>query len=197
MTHTYRDPDVLSFRLWHLSFFLFVPIFLFAPLALGWVPLTKGAVLFAALGSIPFLLTPYFVYRSQYYGRCSEIRLSDDGTCELETKRRVIRLHVNQIWSVQFSPEGDESRESYTIRYEGGKLHVDKRMNDFPDLLTRLKGLNPAVDLTTFPAEVWPGLGGRAAEPPGLLRGFVQRLLFPLIVIVLLVSLASHTLLGK
>jgi hypothetical protein len=116
MIHTYRDPDVLSFRLWHLSFFLFVPIFLFAPLALGWVPFTKGAVLFAALGGIPFLLAPYFFYRSQYYGRCSEIRLSDDGTCELETKRRVIRLHVNQIRSVQFSPEGDESRESYTIR---------------------------------------------------------------------------------
>jgi hypothetical protein len=197
MTRTYRDPDVVRFRFWYLSFFLLVPIFSVAQLALGWVPFTKGAVLVAALGSIAFLLTSYYLYRFVYYGRCSEIRLSDDGTCELETKRRVIRVHVNQIRSVRFSPAGDESSESYTIRYEGGKLHVDKRMSDFPDFLTRLKGLNPAVDLTSFPAEVWPGLGGRAADPPGPLRSFVQRLLFPLIVIVLLVSLASHTLLGK
>ena len=127
-----------------------------------------------------------------YHGKCSAIRLSDDGTCELETKRRVIRLHVNQIRSVRFSPAGDESSESYSIRYEGGKLHVDKRMADFADFLSRLKALNPAVDLTTFP-EGWPGLGRQASETPGPLR----RLLFPLIVIVLLVSLASHTLLGK
>jgi hypothetical protein len=32
---------------------------------------------------------------------CGEILLGDDGTCELETKRRVIRLHVNEIRSVQ------------------------------------------------------------------------------------------------
>jgi hypothetical protein len=196
MTHTYRDPDVPTFRLWHLSFFLVFPIFSFAPLALGGVPFTKDALLFAALGSIPLLIA-WFAYRSEYHGKCSEIRLSDDGTCELETTRRVIRLHVNQIRSVRFSPAGDESSESYTIRYEGGKLHVDKRMSDFPDFLTRLKGLNPAVDLSTFVAEAWPGLGGRASENPGPLGHFVRRLLFPLIVIVLLVSLASHTLLGK
>lgn len=34
------------------------------------------------------------------------------------------------------------------------------RMGDFPDFLTRLRGLNPAVDLTSFPA-AWPDLGGR------------------------------------
>lgn len=191
MTHTYRDPDVPSFRLWHLSFFLLFPIFSVAPLALGAVPVTKDALLFAAVGTIPLLIA-YFAYRSEYHGKCSEIRLSDDGTCELETKRRVIRLHVNQIRSVRFSPASDESSESYTIRYEGGKLHVDKRMSNFPDFLTRLKGLNPAVDLTSFPA-AWPDLGERGSENPGPLR----RLLFPLIVIVLLVSLASHTLLGK
>jgi hypothetical protein len=66
-----------------------------------------------------------------------------------------------------------------TIRYEGGKLHVDKRMSDLADFLTRLKALNPAVDLTTFPAEAWPDLGGRAAKTPGSLRSFVQRLLSP------------------
>jgi hypothetical protein len=52
-------------------------------------------------------------------------------------------------------------------------------MSDLADFLTRLKALNPAVDLTTFPAEAWPDLGGRAAKTPGSLRSFVQRLLSP------------------
>src|SRR5262245_61693240 len=31
---------------------------------------------------------------------CREIRLSDDGICEFETRRRSTRLHVNEIRSV-------------------------------------------------------------------------------------------------
>src|SRR6266498_2532198 len=84
-----------------------------------------GAVLFV-------LIHQYVVYRHHHYGTCSEIRLSDEGICELETKRRV-------------------------IRQQGGKLAVNEEMTAFADFLSRLKALNPAVDLTSFPADTWPG----------------------------------------
>jgi hypothetical protein len=45
--------------------------------------------------------------------------LGDDGTCELETPRRSIRVDVNEIRSVHSSPETDGGRESYTIKYRG------------------------------------------------------------------------------
>jgi hypothetical protein len=114
------------------------------------------AIFIALLIGTTFVLV-YAWYRHEHYGTCSEIRLSDDGTCELETKRRVIRLHVNEIRSVQFSPETDEQCEDYSIRYRGGKLTVNKEMTAFADFLTRLKTLNPAVDLTSFPADFWRG----------------------------------------
>ncbi len=150
-----------------------------------------GAVLFV-------LIHQYVVYRHHHYGTCSEIRLSDEGICELETKRRVIRLHVNEIRSVRFSPESGESCKSYTIRHQGGKLAVNEEMTAFADFLSRLKALNPAVDLTSFPADTWPGLGGPTPERSGPVRRFLTSALFPLIVIALpLVYLASQTLVGK
>jgi hypothetical protein len=62
-----------------------------------------------------FFVFTYFGYRRLVYGTCGEIRLGDDGTCELETKRTVIRLHVNDLRCVRYSPETDEQIESYTI----------------------------------------------------------------------------------
>src|SRR6266511_2649446 len=94
---------------------------------------------------------------------CGEIRLSDDGRCELETKRQVIRLHVNQIRSVKYWRDDESDRESYTIRYQGGKLKVSDGMTLFPDFLARLQRLNPALDVTTFPADAWPELRTPAA----------------------------------
>lgn len=79
---------------------------------------------------------------------CGEIRLGDDGTCELETKHRVVRLHVKEIRSVQ--SWDDDAVEGYTIHYHGGKLRVTQKMTGFDDFLTRLGALNPAVDLTGF-----------------------------------------------
>lgn len=70
-------------------------------------------------------------------------------------------------------------------------------MTGFADFLSRLKTLNPAVDLTSFPADAWPGLGGPAPDKPGPARRFMKSALFPLIVIALLVYLASETLVGK
>lgn len=136
-------------------------------------------------------------FRLKRYQGCREIRLDDGGTCELETTDgRVIRLHVNEIRSVKYSRDSDSNSESYTIHYQGGKLDVAEPMTNFLDFLTRLKALNPAVDLTTFPAVLRPDLGG-PTEQPGHLRRFVQSALFPAIVIVLLVYTASQTLLDK
>lgn len=170
-------------------------VLFFAPFALGWKPLSWAGAGFCGMICAVVFVLQYFGYRSQAYGSCGEIRLEDDGTCELETKRRVIRLHVNDLSSVRYRRETDEEPESYTIHYRSGELDVGKRMTDFADFLTRLKGLNPAVDLTSFPADAWPGVGHRATEERGtLVRRFMSSALFPLIVISLLVYLASQTL---
>ena len=84
------------------------------------------------------------------------------------------------------------------IHYRSGKLRVGPRMTGFADFLTRLKTLNPAVDLTSFPAGAWPGLGQPATEKRDtLVRRFIRSALFPLIVISLLVYVASQTLVGS
>ena len=131
-------------------------------------------------------------------GNCGEIRLSDEGTCELETRRRVIRLHVGEIQSVTYWRDSENEGEHYTIHYRGGKLGVTQRMKGFLDFLTRLKALNPAVDLSSFPAvlaDTWPGVGGPGTGER-IARGnrFTRSALFPLIVVALLVYLASQTL---
>jgi hypothetical protein len=156
-----------------------------------------AAAMFGGFSGVVFVFQ-CLAYRRDQYGICGEIRLSDDGTCELEAKRRVIRLHVNEIRSVRFWRETDEQSESYTIHYRSGKLDVSKQMTSFADFLTRLKTLNPAVDLSSFPAGAWPGLGQPATEKRGtLVRRFMTSALFPLIVISLLVYVASQTLEGS
>jgi hypothetical protein len=81
--------------------------------------------------------------------------------CELETKRRVIRLHVSQITAVKY--ETDSDRRAAYISYPDGKRsgrQVDARLRDF---LNRLTTLNPAVTLTGFPTN-WQPLGDRTRE---------------------------------
>jgi hypothetical protein len=156
-----------------------------------------AAAIFGGFSALVFV-AEWFAYRRDQYGSCGEIRLSDDGTCELETNRTVIRLHVNEISAVRYRRETDEQNESYTIHYRSGKLDVSKQMTSFADFLTRLKTLNPAVDLSSFPAGGWPGLGQPATKERGtLVRRFMTSALFPLIVISLLVYVASQTLVGS
>jgi hypothetical protein len=198
ITHTYRDPDVFKGRfdgLAALAVCAFITAFLFGPIAFGWVPFTWTWA--AACGvSCGFVFAgQYVLYRRQTYGSCAEIRLGDDGTCELETKREVIRLHVHDLRSVRYSRETDDRVESYTIHYRSGKLHVGKGMTGFGDFLSRLRTLNPAVELTGFPTNAWSALGQPATKERGTLLGlFIRSALFPLIVISLLVYLASQTL---
>lgn len=181
MIHTYRDPSVLEdFGLFRYA--LLPPFVVFGILAVA-----SGHVV-AAFAAGAALLGLSGVWESKWFD-CGEIRLGDDGTCELETKRRLIRLHVNEIRSVKYvSDEGEE----YTIRYRGGKLDVTSGMADFSDFLARLKTMNPAVDLSSFPAD-WTGSGRR--EGATGTRAFVGRALFPLGMIGLLVFLAGRLLL--
>jgi hypothetical protein len=200
LIHTFREPDAPTrgagrfFRSALFPLIVIVVLVAAAGSALGsftWEDakgLGVALVFFAVLGGYGLL--------QERHGWCREIRLSDDGTCELETKSRVVRLHVNEIQSVKYS-RGDES-ESYTIRYQGGKLHVSERIAGFADFLARLKTLNPAVDLIGFPADAWPDLHTPATQGGGTnIRRLIRSALFPLIVIALLVYLASQTFLGR
>jgi hypothetical protein len=190
VTYTYRDPDVFKGRALGLTAFsicALVLVSLVGAFVAGWVPLAFGAF------GVFIVVHQYGVYRQLQYGSCGEIRLDDDGTCELETRGSVIRLHVNEISSVRYSGENDEQPEYYTIHFRSTRLHVAKRMTDFPDFLARLKTLHPAVDLTSFPAETWPGVGAAPEERGTPLRRLLTRsLLLPLSVVVLLVYLATR-----
>ena len=130
-------------------------------------------------------------------GSCTEIRLSDDGMCELQTKHRVIRLHVVQIRSVQYARDSETDRENYKIRFIDGKASVSDRMADFSDFLARLKSLNPAVDLRSFPARRWPELNIPEADGGIDLVRVIRVALLPVIVGGLLVYLAVETFGGK
>jgi hypothetical protein len=191
--HTYRDLDALRSR-----FAGSVPaycigilfVLLLASDAASGTPFTWFNAVLVAM-CVAMLFTACVSYRYDRNPRCGEIRLSDDGTCELETKRRVIRLHVNEIRSVKYRRNSEDTGESHTIHYQGGKIRVAERMTGFPDFLSRLKTLNPAVDLTSFPAGAWPDLGALATEKPGPVSRFIRSVVFPLLVIALLVYLAK------
>jgi hypothetical protein len=139
--------------------------------------------------------------RHQQSTTCGEIRLDDDGTCEFQTQRRVIRLHVSEIRCVKYSRDREDGSTSFTVYHRNGKLSVTEEMTGFLDFLTRLATLNPAVDLSSFPAflaDSWSGSGSHATAVSGTDVGrLVLSLVFPLCVVVLLVWLALETLLRK
>ena len=98
MIHTYRDPDAdarppgVALPL----VFILVGVALVSWFVSGRNP---SLVPFAALGLLwcgGFLLA-----RRQRHNTCREIRLDDDGTCELHTEGRVVPLHVHQIRTVR------------------------------------------------------------------------------------------------
>ena len=192
--HAYRDPDAPGQRPLTLTFagaMLFPVAWAAAGVLLG-NGLTWSFVRFAAPAIALWWLFAYLAYRHLSYGFCHEIRLSDDGTCELETRRRVVRLHVNEIKSVRYQRDSDDDSESYTIRYSGGKLTARDRMANFPDFLARLTSMNPAVDLAGFPAG-----GPRRAPAKDPREGLtVRSLAFPIVVAAIIAWLAVETLTG-
>jgi hypothetical protein len=197
MIYTYREPEALEGEGARFVRSAFFPLLVIVALIFA-VASTLGSatwddaeglgslVVFFVVVGVPGLL-------HERHSWCREIRLGDDGTCELETKRRVIRLHVNEIRSVEYRPTNEGDNEAYTIRYQGGKLHFSERMTEFRDFLARLQTLNPGVKLTGFPADAWPDLDIAATSAGRRIRGTV----FPLIVVALLIYLASQALLGQ
>jgi len=122
------------------------------------------------------------------------VRLDDDGTCELETVDHVTRIHVNEIRAVECRRDSENGAETYVIRYRDGKGELGGHTTDFADFLGRLKALNPAVDVSSFPTLVAQTLPeGAPAERRSLLQTFLHSRLFPLIVMVLLIYLAGQT----
>jgi hypothetical protein len=198
MTHTYRDSTILDSKA---SQFVLVPLVVFLVIAALVASALAHGVTWAQRGEGALGLTLFFGFgyiscRRHRYGTCGEIRLSDDGMCELETNQRVIRLHVNEVRSVAYSASGEG--ESCKINYDGGYLPVTTGMTDFADFLVRLKTLNPAVDLTSFPPDAWPGLGAPASDERGTsVSRRIRRALFPAGCVAGLVWLTIETLTAK
>jgi hypothetical protein len=180
MVHTYREKGsvlehIVGALLDLLLLVLMLGLFVL-PVVRGIVgAVAKGGTWHAAAPNVAFgvflALAGWKIYAERAL-ECLEIRLSDDGTCVLETRSRVIRLHVNQISAVEYEEVGENAGEQYRVKYNGGSVVVRASIADFADFLTRLKTLNPAVDLTSFPADTWPGLGGRM---PGRVAIFLRR----------------------
>jgi hypothetical protein len=179
--YIYRDSRVFErgFVLWVLVVYALILLFglgMIAP-----VPVDPSITWAAFAAFIAFVFgAAYVEYRSYTDATCGEIVLSDEGTCVLKTRRRVIRLDVNEIRSVQYSCDG-EGEQFYTIHYEGGTLLVSELMPGLLDFLRRLNRLNPAVDLTSFPRDSLPFYSAPATGKPPLLRRFI-RSPFPLFI---------------
>jgi hypothetical protein len=204
--HTYQDADVLRSRFWDhpvvdLLSFGVISLFVVGLFAFtgGSFTLQAAGPLFGGLGLL--FAAAYAGQRHLQSATCGEIRLDDDGTCELQTKRRVIRLHVSEIRCVKYRRDPEGGSASFTVYHPSGTLLVTEEMTGFLDFLTRLATLNPAVDLSSFPAflaDGWSRSGTPATAVSGTDVGrLVRSVVFPLCVVVLLVWLALETLLGQ
>jgi len=87
-----------------------------------------------------------FLHYTQHE-ECDEIRLNDDGTCEFDYPRgRVVRMHVTEIVSVKELAYDDGSLY-YVIRFRDRRSVWPGTMQDFEDFLTRIKAMNPAIEI--------------------------------------------------
>ena len=196
MIHTYRDmnaPGGRSLAVAAAGMGVLVPVgsIAFFAFAGPGFPRTWSEVLILA----HFVVVPpvflFLAYKYDSRVSCNEIRLDDHGTCELETRRRLIRLHVNEITAVKYQRDSEGGTGSYDIRYAGGKLVVSEKMTNFSDFLARLSAANPAVSVTDVPADL---LARRARREQS--RSFATSVLFPLLFAGLVVWLSLKTLLG-
>jgi hypothetical protein len=146
MVHTYGERRVREQSAAARLVATLGPVILLA--ALGWAAMTlvgRGA----GWGNLAFVAAfGFWIVCVSAFGHrrgCREIRLSDDGTCELMTGRRVIRLHVNQISAVEYYKDDESDYEQYTVKYNGGSVVASESIDDFEDFLNRLKTLNPGL----------------------------------------------------
>jgi hypothetical protein len=159
MVHVYRDQPAQSSRVDDLIGVVCIVSFFAVPLVLliahgarqGFSGDDKGGIAIVLCFDLVVAWAFYIHVRRD----CFEIRLSDFGTCEFVTRRRVIRLHVAEISAVEYKRDSDGD-ESYTVRYRGGRIEVRTSIADFRGFLTQLRALNPAVDLSSFPDRLRP-----------------------------------------
>ena len=188
----YRDPDAKR-----KTPFLALPLLLFALLPLvglqisppDWTGLAISAVFIAAAVIV------YVGARTHWRDvGCVEVRLDDDGMCELETADHVTRVHVSEIRAVEYSRSSESGAETYVIRHRTGKAQLGGRTTDFGDFLRRLTALNPAVDVSSFPAVVTETLPAKTSEPTRTpLEAFLRSGVLPLAGILLVVYLTGQT----
>jgi hypothetical protein len=191
----YRDPDAgknVGSPLWPFLLLALVVPLASLPLvrSIDWSDVAISAVLIAA-----GLMVHRAVERNRRDVKCIEVRLDDGGTCELETADHVTRIDVSEIRAVEYRRDSENGAESYVIRYRNGKAELGGNTTDFADFLGRLTTLNPGVDVSSFPrivAETLPGAASSEHRSP--LETFLRSGLVPLGVILLVVYLASQTL---
>src|SRR5205809_332674 len=117
MPRIYRDHEEADRRP-GLAVILLIPVFMFGLTFWHGGGFTRGAAEFLTVVTAGTVLLVVGAYRYQYLGICLEIRLEDDGSCELDTRRRTIRLHSRDIYAVRYSAETDETAESYQLRFK-------------------------------------------------------------------------------
>jgi hypothetical protein len=153
MVHLYREQPVKRNRLGDLAGCAFLAVFML-PLVFGIAHGLRHGFTGDDAGGIVFGLLFGFAVAWAVYDHsrrsCFEIRLTDEGMCEFVTGRRVIRLHVHEITAVEYTND-DESGESYTVRHKGGRIGIRSSISDLRGFATRLRAMNPAVDLSSFP----------------------------------------------
>jgi hypothetical protein len=103
----------------------------------GWV---VGAVF------IPWAMFMAFLGAYWFRVECKAFRLEDDGTCEFETRWRVMRTHVTQIKSVKESVD-DEGDRSWDLRFRDRSLLLIGASADFDDFLSRIETMTPAIEI--------------------------------------------------
>jgi hypothetical protein len=82
-------------------------------------------------------------WRSTY---CDEIRLGDDGFCEFETRRGVVRAHVAEIASIREEVDEDGDR-NYYLRFRNRSRLWACGLADFDDFLIRIETMNPSAEI--------------------------------------------------
>jgi hypothetical protein len=102
----------------------------------------------AVVAVVVSLLIWRAAYRSHYHRTCREIRLSEDGRCELHAERRVVHLGAGQITSLRDGTGDEDAGYHYLILFEGGKMKLHGDWPDFEDFVARVVAMNPYVDLT-------------------------------------------------
>jgi hypothetical protein len=101
-----------------------------------------GVALFV-FGGMPFALALVAYWLSTY---CREIRLTEDGFCEFDTMRRVVRTNVAEIASVHEEVDEDGDRHYYLRFHDRGRLWTCG-LADFDDFLTRVQTMNPSIEM--------------------------------------------------